>query len=150
MTSSSAGSSPVVIDANLALAAVLPLSTSSEALRVLTQWAEDDRPLLAPDLWTAEVVSGIRKLVFAKEITAETAERGIGDLFDLGVEVVPLQPDLCRAALRWAERLTHSKAYDGFYLALAEERGAELWTVDGRLVRRARQLDAGWVHQLEI
>ena len=150
MTSSSADSRPVVVDANLALAAVLPLSTSSEALQVLTAWADEDRPLLAPDLWTAEVVSAIRKLVFGKEITAETAESGIGDLFELGVEVVSLGPDLCRAALRWAERLSHSKAYDGFYLALAEERGAELWTVDGRLVRRARQLDADWVHQVAI
>jgi predicted nucleic acid-binding protein len=150
MTSSSAASTPIVVDANLALTAVLPLPTSSRALDALDAWADEDRPLLAPGLWAAEVVSGIRRLVFGGEIGSETAERGIDDLFELGVETVPLDADLCRGAHRWAKRLTQSKAYDGFYLALAERRRAELWTADRRLVRRSHQLHADWVHHLEL
>lgn len=150
MTSSSAASRPIVVDANLAIAAALPLPTSPRAFAALDAWADQDRPLLAPDLWTAEAVSGIRRLVFGGEITDEVAARGIGDLFELGIETVRLDAGICRDALRWSERLTQSKAYDAFYLALAERRGAELWTADRRLVRRSHQLDADWVHHLEL
>lgn len=150
MTSSSGASTPIVVDANLALAAVLPLPTSSRALDALDAWADEDRPLLAPDLWTAEAVSGIRRLVFGGEISPEAAERGIGDLFEIGIDTVPLDAELYRDALLWSDRLTQSKAYDSFYLALAERRRAELWTADRHLVRRCHQLDADWVHHLAL
>lgn len=150
MMNSSATSRPVVVDANLAVAATLPLPYSPACLKAFSSWIEEDRRLLAPDFWVAEVVSGIRKTVFLLQSDPAKAERAIGDLFQLGVEVVPLTPDLCRAALRWADRLTQSKADDGFYLALAEEREAGLWTTDVRLARRARQVGADWVHHLDI
>jgi predicted nucleic acid-binding protein len=72
----------------------------------------------------------------------------VEDAFRLGVEVVASDLDLCKHALAWAERLGQSKAYDGFYLAAAERYGAELWTVDGRLLNRARQLGVSWVKSL--
>lgn len=150
MTSSSATSRPVVVDANLAVAATLPLPYSPACLEAFSSWIEEDRLLLAPEFWVAEVVSGIRKTVFLLQSDPAKAEQAIDDLFQLGVEVVPLTPELCRAALRWAARLTQSKAYDGFYLALAEEREADLRTTDARLVRRAHQLGVGWVHHLEM
>lgn len=148
MKTSSATSRPVVLDANLAVAAALPLPYSAACLEAISSWVEEDRRLLAPSFWVAEAVSGIRKIVYLRQSNAESAERAIDDLFELGVEVVPLEPDLCRAALRWAARLTQSKAYDGFYLALAEEREGELWTTDARLVRRAHQVGATWVYHL--
>ena len=33
-----------------------------------------------------------------------------------------------------------------FYLAAAEQLGAELWTVDQALVNNAQQIGASWVH----
>jgi hypothetical protein len=41
-----------------------------------------------------------------------------------------------------SNRLGQSKAYDGFYLALAEQSNAEFWTADQCLVNSARQLGA--------
>jgi predicted nucleic acid-binding protein len=67
------------------------------------------------------------------------------------VQVIPSDLGLCESAFKWAERLGHSKAYDSFYLALAEWLSAErqvlveLWTADERLVNRARQVGAPWV-----
>jgi len=55
---------------------------------------------------------------------------------------------MSRAALTWAARLGQSKAYDGFYLALAERLGADLWTADERLLNRMRQLGVAWVRWL--
>jgi predicted nucleic acid-binding protein len=59
---------------------------------------------------------------------------------------------LCRPAFAWASRLEQHTTYDAgckehsFYLALAERLGASLWSADQRLVNRAHQLGADWVH----
>jgi predicted nucleic acid-binding protein len=53
---------------------------------------------------------------------------------------------LRQAALSWATRLHQKAACDGFYLAAAEQLGAELWTADQALANNARQLGASWVH----
>jgi hypothetical protein len=45
-----------------------------------------------------------------------------------------------------SNRLGQSKAYDAFYLALAERLKAEFWTADQRLANGARQLGANWAH----
>jgi predicted nucleic acid-binding protein len=50
------------------------------------------------------------------------------------------------AALHWAERIGHSKAYDAQYLALAESLSAEFWTADVRLVHVLEKLDVSWIH----
>ncbi len=63
----------------------------------------------------------------------------------LRVELFPLTPDQARAAVAWAARLGQRRAYDGFYLALAEEVGAELWSADLRLVASVRQAGTPWV-----
>lgn len=55
---------------------------------------------------------------------------------------------LARQALAWAERLGQIRAYDAFYLALTEGEDATLWTGDGRLADRARQLGVEWVQFL--
>jgi predicted nucleic acid-binding protein len=68
------------------------------------------------------------------------------DLFALDVESFPLILQQTRSAFAWAARLGQAQAYDGFYLALAQELGAELWTGDRRLAHGAQQPGAAWVH----
>lgn len=53
---------------------------------------------------------------------------------------------MCHSAFDWAEKLGQSKAYDSFYLALAETLRAPLWTADRRLANAARQIGISWVH----
>jgi len=97
-------------------------------------------------LWLAEVVSAIRRIAHLGMISAEEGLAAIEDLFALEVEVIALDAPLCRAAFAWAGRLGQSKAYDSFYLALAEQLEAELWTADERLANSARQAGVSWVH----
>ena len=78
-------------------------------------------------------------------ISKEEAVAALDTVLELDVECVPETPGLCRAASRWATLLNQTAAHDGFYLALAEESGSSLWTGDGRLVRRAHQIDVPWV-----
>jgi predicted nucleic acid-binding protein len=79
-------------------------------------------------------------------IAAERAREAVEDLFALEIETAPLDAPLSRSALAWAERLGQSRAYDGFYLALAEGLGAEVWTADRRLANGAQKVGAAWVH----
>ena len=51
----------------------------------------------------------------------------------LGVQLVPPTLELDRMALRWADRLGQTVAYDAHYLALAETLGCDFRTVDRRL-----------------
>lgn len=52
-------------------------------------------------------------------------------------------------ALVLVGELGHSKAYDAFYLALAEHLNAEFWTADKHLANRCcKDLKLTWVHWL--
>ncbi|MCJ7531878.1 MAG: type II toxin-antitoxin system VapC family toxin [Anaerolineales bacterium] len=140
----------VVIDANLTVRTVLPLGKGRE-IEYIEKWHQAKTQILAPDLWYAESVSAIRRIMSLNLITAGEGYQAIKDLFALDVQVIPSDLRLCESAFKWAERLGHSKAYDSFYLALAEWLSAErqvlveLWTADERLVNRARQVGAPWV-----
>jgi len=142
--------STVVIDANLTVRTVLPLGKGRE-IEYIEKWHQAKTQILAPDLWYAESVSAIRRIMSLNLITAGEGYQAIKDLFALDVQVIPSDLRLCESAFKWAERLGHSKAHDSFYFALAEWLSAErevlveLWTADERLVNRARQVDAPWV-----
>ena len=88
-------------------------------------------------------------MVSRESLAPEEADIALSDLPSLGVEVIPMDLALARQALAWAERLGQIRAYDAFYLALAEREDAILWTGDGRLADRVRQLGIDWVRFLE-
>jgi predicted nucleic acid-binding protein len=138
-------SNHLVLDASLITAIVLPVPAAEPASRFLARAHGEGIRLLAPDLWIAEVASALRGAVYAKALTHEAADRSLAQLFQLGIETVMLDRDLAHRALGWAARLGQSKAYDSFYLALAEREETALWSADGRLVDRARQLKLSWV-----
>ena len=134
----------VGVDANLAVRAVIPFGHGKE-LEQLTQWKRTNTQIFTPDLWCAEVTSAIRVMSSRKLVTIDESQAAIFDLFALGIQLVPSDADLCISAFQWAVRLGQIRAYDGFYLALAEKIGVELWTADERLVNRSHQVDAHWV-----
>jgi predicted nucleic acid-binding protein len=137
-----------VIDSNVGIWTVLPVLQAKDVDapgRVLT-WLRQGVTLVAPVWWVVECVSGIRMSLYAKRISAEQAYTSIDDLFLLEVETQPLDISLCKAALEWAGRLQQARAYDAFYIALAERLQAEFWTADKRLVNAAQQLGVNWVH----
>jgi predicted nucleic acid-binding protein len=142
-----------MVDANLAVRAILPVG-DVQAIHRFEAWHQAKVQIFAPDLWLIELVSTIRQIQFNHLISDEEARLAIRDIPALRVQVIATDLPLCEAAFEWAERLGQSKAYDGFYLALAERLSAEkgeqvpLWTADERLVNRARQVGVNWVMQL--
>jgi predicted nucleic acid-binding protein len=130
----------LVIDARLAIKAILPLADQGQdILNKLAGWHREQVRLVVPEIWLPEVVSIIRKAIYTHILSQDEGRIAIEDVFRLGVEVIPSAQSLCQQALAWAERLGQSKAHDSFYLALAERLGAGLWTSHRRLYNTTQQ-----------
>jgi len=139
----------IVIDANVAIRAILPIEGKSDVLELLISWHRSHSKIFAPDILIAETVSVIRRGIFDRWITEEEGQLAVEDLFRLGVDIIPSDAGICQAALAWADKLGQSKAYDGFYLAVAERQRAELWTADEKLVNRGKQLSLSWIQWID-
>jgi hypothetical protein len=91
--------------------------------------------LIAPDLLFIELASVAAKQVRRGVTTADRGASAMDLMCGLLDEAAPLE-GLAKRAFELAQRHGVS-AYDGAYLALAEERGLQVLTADVRLVRRA-------------
>ena len=136
-----------VVDANIAINTAVDLTDSLKAF-----WEMVDREQItpcAPRLWVSETTSALRFLVSQKELSADEAEEALRAIHGLRVEIINEDEALSLRALELAGKLGQSKAYDAFYLALAEKLATEFWTSDERLLNRCRKdLKLSWVHWL--
>ncbi len=130
-----------VIDANLAIWAFVPGARRAETAALLAQAGA----IAVPTLWVYEVASALRRTLWANPAWKAIAESVLSDILALPDEIFSPNEALVRAALDWSERLGQAKAYDAFYLALAERLRCEFWTGDKRLYHRARQVGADFV-----
>jgi predicted nucleic acid-binding protein len=95
----------------------------------------------APDLILVEMASIASKKVrrgLSHDQLARVAIEGLGEIIDL---FAPLKSLSIRAFSLAREH--GFSAYDGAYLALAEERGVQLLTADDKLARRAHATGLG-------
>ncbi len=145
MEISSTQTSRLVIDASLAVWAVVPAIAPFDTLALIRGWRKKNVQLIAPSLFLSESTSAIRRLVYHGLISVKEGTNALTDLLDLAIDIIQENDEHCRAAFRWAERLDQARAYDGFYLALAEESGIELWTADKRLACSAQERNIDWV-----
>jgi predicted nucleic acid-binding protein len=141
-----ASASLIVLDSNVAVWSVVPEMAKIDPSPRLTSWELNDVGLVVPSHWLVECVSSIRLAVYSRVISLDQGRQALADLFLLRVRPSPTDKGLCEAAFEWAERLGQARAYDGFYLALAEAMDAEFWTADERLVSRVQQLGVTWAH----
>jgi predicted nucleic acid-binding protein len=116
-----------VVDASLLVAAV---ADAGEAGR----WAETvvgSGLLAAPELALVEATNILRRLELGRELSRLEATAAQRDLLRLEIELFPFSP--------FAERVWQLRrnltSYDAWYVALAEELGWPLATLDGRLAR---------------
>ena len=117
----------VVVDSSVIVAALI--DTGSDGV-----WAEevmDDQVLYAPELVRVEATNVLRRLERAKQITTAEANGAQEDLTQLEIEQFPFEPFAGRI---WELRHTVT-SYDAWYVAVAEELGYPLATLDRRLVR---------------
>ena len=123
----------VVVDASVAAKVYFDegdIDLADEALAVSGR-------LIAPDLIFAEIAS-----IAAKRVRRGTSDapaglravRGLAALFDETVPIAALRERAYELAAQHG-----FSAYDGVYLALAEDRALKLLTADAKLVGRARE-----------
>lgn len=149
MSNSGTRSVRIVVDASLAVRAVLPPRPGeADALAAFVDWHHQGISLLSPDLLFIEATSAVRRAVASEAISADAGQTAVADLFALGIESVPTERDLCRRALALAAELGQVRAYDALYLAVAERRETVCFSLDERLVDRARQVGLGGLIRL--
>ncbi len=143
---------PICVDASFVAAIVLPEAVSPTADAIWQTWVENDRIIMAPAHMVAETLTAVRRSGLRGDITAEEEERATDTLVARllpRVNVSLAGPHLWRRALAWARELGRANVYDTLYLSLAEESGAEFWTIDANLIRAlttdGRPLPE-WVH----
>jgi len=136
----------IVLDANVGLALVVPLSYSDRVQDLVQEWCEQEVGFAVPALWGYEVDSGLRKAVVSGVLTEAEAHAALQSLWALDIQEIPAMLDRHIRALAWAKLLNQTVAYDAQYTVVAEELQAPLWTADRRLADAARSVGAEWVH----
>ncbi|MGY1662258.1 type II toxin-antitoxin system VapC family toxin [Geodermatophilus sp. SYSU D00705] len=117
----------LVVDASAVLAALVDGGDEGT-------WARRElggEALAAPSHLRVEVSSALRRAVLGGRLSRDVATLAHHDLVQLSVTSFPFEPLASRV---WALHPTVT-AYDAAYVALAEELGAPLLTLDRRLAR---------------
>ena len=126
--------SPVVVDASIAVQWLAPEPGSGQAMRLL----ESQSMLLAPDFLPLEVANALCKKERRGEMTPTQVEHALTNLGTAGLILASTAPLLVRAA-RLACEARHS-VYDCVYLVMALEWNARLATADVSLLRIGERL----------
>ena len=125
----------IVLDASVAAKWLLVEVDSDKADALFRAWTNKRVGLLAPEILPAEVASALWKRVIRGLIPREEAIRLHRKLSDLEIPLHPVRR-LVDSAFHLALQFRHS-VYDGLYLALARETGADFVTADVRLFNLA-------------
>ena len=134
----------IVLDASAAVHAAIEAPFSDMILNTVKQ-AED---IFSPELYCAEVSSGLLKYVKAGHLSAASAADKLEQSMSLITDNRSLSDLSCEAILE-ANRLNHS-VYDMYYLILARRHGAYLISLDKRLLALARQENIRYIQFEEI
>ena len=136
----------IVLDAGVVVPLILPHPLGGAVEQRMRHWKREYYRLVSPCFMPVEVVSALRQAVYAGKFDSRQALEAVEIVMSLGIEWMTPGGDGLQSALRWAERLGQSKAYDAQYVALAEQLGAELWSADQRLINALKEQGITWAH----
>lgn len=129
----------VVLDSNVAVALALDNERAPAVEGRLRAWEEAKEALHAPSLFRFEVANALMRSIVAGKIDAADAKVAWQRIVAIEITLHGLVDGPTVIAV--ARKLKRESAYDAAYVALAQELGAELWTLDGPLYRNAAGLD---------
>jgi predicted nucleic acid-binding protein len=130
--------SAVCVDANVIVRTLVFGPFSAQATALLAQWQQAQRTLLAPALFTFEVTSTLRRLVYHQAITPAEGDEAFTRFLRLKVRLSHRR-SLFPLAWQLAQQFNRSRAYDTAYLALAHLNQCDFWTADEKLFNAVRQ-----------
>lgn len=129
----------VVLDSNVAVALALDTERAPAIEERLRVWEEMKEPLHAPSLFRFEVANALTRSIAAGKIDSGDAKVAWQRIVAMEISLHGLHNG--PAVIAVARKLKRESAYDAAYIALAQELGVELWTLDGPLARNAAGID---------
>jgi len=129
----------VVLDSNVAVALALDAERAPSIEKQLRAWEGEKETLHAPSLFRFEVANALTRSIAADKIDASDAKVAWQRIAAIEISLHGLTDG--PAVIAVARQLKRESAYDAAYVALAQELGAELWTLDGPLARNAASVD---------
>jgi len=143
----------VVVDTCLAVKWVITQQYTDQAIDLASGWAASSIDVLAPALFPSEVANTLYKYVHRGAgspapltITIDEAKLLAWQVLNV-VEIIPDDNTLIERALELALRWHRPDAYDALFAALAERRGCDFWTADGKFFNAVRH-HCGWVRHV--
>jgi predicted nucleic acid-binding protein len=134
----------VCVDASLVLALLLPEEHSSRAQSLWSGWLREAVTIFGPPLLYAEVPSVLRQAVFFNRVSPDDGEAAFEAFCDINIGI-SANPHLHIHAWNLAKEFHRPRAYDSFYLAVAQAEGCDLWTADRRLVNSVSLPWVKWI-----
>lgn len=135
---------PVVIDANLAIKAVVPTKQNDAIDTKFDEWASSGLELIAPRHFNSEVVNTIRRKVYQGELRQAEGRDALALFLDIPVRIV-ITRLLLSSAWDLAVTLNLPGTYDAEYMVLAQFVGCEFWTADARFISSLGSSKPDWV-----
>lgn len=129
----------VVVDANVFIAVVLDQGIGPRIDAQLAEWRRSGAELHAPWLMRYEAANALAREVAVGNLSTIRAAGAWQRIERLTQHVVLHDISDGERVIVIAQQLRRQNSYDASYIALAEELGTEVWTVDGPLARNAAQ-----------
>jgi predicted nucleic acid-binding protein len=128
----------IVIDANLVVVLASRDPRAGTVERSFAVWLEAGEDLFAPTLFPYEVANGLTRLSVGGLLPVAELDAAWRLAQQLPIQLLPMSSGL--NIIQVARRLQRSSVYDAAYVELAQQLGADLWTLDGSLARHATAL----------
>lgn len=121
----------LVVDASVAIKWFNPAEALAESANLIrADYVHGRIALVVPVFWDYEIANGINKAVARGNLTADEGREAVRLILAVQAQRVPLpSPD---DSYELAQRYQRS-VYDSWYVALAQQLGAEFWTADRKL-----------------
>jgi predicted nucleic acid-binding protein len=125
----------IVLDSNVVVALALDVKRAPAIEQRLREWEDAGEALHAPSLYRFEVANALTRSIVAGAIDSSDAKSAWQQIVAIEVSLHGLKDGPAVVAV--AQKLKRESAYDAAYVVLAQELGADLWTLDGPLARNA-------------
>lgn len=137
----------VVVDASLIVSLVAREQRADLVQAMVDGWSASGERMHAPELLLFEMANALTKMVRRGDMSSVAVESAWHLTGELGIQyhTVTDLPSVVAMAIRMGRQ----SAYDAAYLTLAQQLGAEVWTLDGAFARNASSLGLS-VHLLSF